>query len=318
MKELDSRQKHAGMTRASLHSCREKWPIGPLLSNVNGTESPGGYNSMKKQRDGYTVVPFSRGRQMISDILDIGRGKHMVHGLVEVDVTKVRQYIRDYEAATGTDISFAAFIVTCLGKAVDMNKHVHAYRARGNQLVLFDDVDVSTMIEIESEGKKLPIVHTIRTVNKKTYQDINKDIQKTRAEGAKSQSAPTSGKHRAFMAMPAFVRRFWLGRMFGSPHGQKRAGGTVLLTSVGMFAKGGGWGIPFTQYTLAVTLGGIAEKPVVVDGQIEIRELLNVTVSFDHDIVDGAPAARFTQQFIDLIERGYGLVVEQDVTPPQS
>jgi pyruvate/2-oxoglutarate dehydrogenase complex dihydrolipoamide acyltransferase (E2) component len=45
----------------------------------------------------------------------------------------------------------------------------------------------------------------------------------------------------------------------------------------------------------------------VVDGQIEIRELLNVTVSFDHDIVDGAPAARFTQRFKELIETGYGL-----------
>lgn len=272
---------------------------------------------MRKQHDGYTVIPFSKGRQLISDILDIGHGKHIVHGLVEADVTKVRQYIRDYEAATGTDISFTAFIATCLGKAVDMNKHVHAYRGRRNQLVLFDDVDVSTMIEIEMDGKKLPIVHTIRAVNKRTYQDINKDIQKTQAEGEKSQSAPTSGMHKAFMTMPAFARRFWLRRMVGNPHGQKRSGGTVLLTAVGMFAKGGGWGIPFTQYTLAVTLGGITEKPVVVDGQIEIRELLSVTVSFDHDIVDGAPAARFTQQFIDLIERGYGLVVEQAVTPEQ-
>ncbi|MCP4540241.1 MAG: hypothetical protein GY832_24135, partial [Chloroflexi bacterium] len=75
--------------------------------------------------------------------------------------------------------------------------------------------------------------------------------------------------------------------------------------------------IPVIQHSLAVTLGGIAEKPVVVDGQIEIRELLSVTVSFDHDIVDGAPAARFTQQFTDLIERGYGLV-EQDATPEQN
>jgi pyruvate/2-oxoglutarate dehydrogenase complex dihydrolipoamide acyltransferase (E2) component len=45
-----------------------------------------------------------------------------------------------------------------------------------------------------------------------------------------------------------------------------------------------------------------------------MREYLSVTVTFDHDIVDGAPAARFTQRLTDLIERGYGLV-EQDVTP---
>ncbi|NIS80500.1 MAG: hypothetical protein GTO14_09925 [Anaerolineales bacterium] len=50
-----------------------------------------------------------------------------------------------------------------------------------------------------------------------------------------------------------------------------------------------------------------------MDGRIEIREYLSLTVSFDHDIVDGVPAARFTERFKDLIEIGYGLV-EQDVS----
>jgi len=44
-----------------------------------------------------------------------------------------------------------------------------------------------------------------------------------------------------------------------------------------------------------------------VEGRIEIREYLSVTISVDHDIVDGAPAARFTQQLRELIESGYEL-----------
>jgi pyruvate/2-oxoglutarate dehydrogenase complex dihydrolipoamide acyltransferase (E2) component len=40
----------------------------------------------------------------------------------------------------------------------------------------------------------------------------------------------------------------------------------------------------------------------VHDGQVEVREYLNLTLSFDHDIVDGAPAARFTMKLIELIE----------------
>jgi pyruvate/2-oxoglutarate dehydrogenase complex dihydrolipoamide acyltransferase (E2) component len=79
-----------------------------------------------------------------------------------------------------------------------------------------------------------------------------------------------------------------------------------------MFGEGGGWGIPLAPYTLNVTLGGIGEKPGVMDGRIEIREYLSLTVSFDHDIIDGAPAARFTECFKDLIENAYGLI-EQDV-----
>jgi pyruvate/2-oxoglutarate dehydrogenase complex dihydrolipoamide acyltransferase (E2) component len=62
------------------------------------------------------------------------------------------------------------------------------------------------------------------------------------------------------------------------------------------------------NFPLTVTLGGIVEKPGVVDGQIKVREYLDVTVSFDHDIIDGAPAARFTRQFRELVEEGYGLI----------
>ncbi|MGE5334638.1 MAG: 2-oxo acid dehydrogenase subunit E2, partial [Nitrososphaerota archaeon] len=91
------------------------------------------------------------------------------------------------------------------------------------------------------------------------------------------------------------------------PRVQKLYGGTVGLTSVGMFSKGGGWAIALDYHTLDVALGGIAEKPGIVDGQIAIREFLDVTLSFDHDIIDGAPAARFIARFRDMIESGYGL-----------
>ncbi len=65
--------------------------------------------------------------------------------------------------------------------------------------------------------------------------------------------------------------------------------------------------IPINDHTLDLTLGGIAEKPGVVDGHIAIREYLCITLSFNHDLIDGAPAARFTGRLKELIESGYGL-----------
>ncbi|HEX9134315.1 MAG TPA: 2-oxo acid dehydrogenase subunit E2 [Ktedonobacteraceae bacterium] len=116
---------------------------------------------------------------------------------------------------------------------------------------------------------------------------------------------------RDFRFLPLVVFRFiwpifwWmLGRY---PRVQKRYGGTVGLTAVGMFGKGAGWGIPVEYRALSITLGGIAEKPGVVDGQIAIREYLCLTLSMDHTIIDGAPAARFTKRLKELIESGYGL-----------
>jgi pyruvate/2-oxoglutarate dehydrogenase complex dihydrolipoamide acyltransferase (E2) component len=79
------------------------------------------------------------------------------------------------------------------------------------------------------------------------------------------------------------------------------------MTAVGMFGTGAFWGIPVSNHSLQITLGGIAERPRIVDGQLEMREYLSVTMSFDHDIIDGAPAARFGQRLKELIESGDGL-----------
>ena len=77
---------------------------------------------------------------------------------------------------------------------------------------------------------------------------------------------------------------------------------------MGMFGNGAGWGIPpATPTALMVTVGGIGKKHAVVDGHTAVREYLSLTISVDHDLVDGAPAARFTRRLKELIESGYGL-----------
>jgi len=104
---------------------------------------------------------------------------------------------------------------------------------------------------------------------------------------------------------PFFWAFSWIGRKY--PQAWKKYVGTVGITAVGMFGKGAGWGIPPALPTLMITVGGIGEKPVLVDGQVAMRDYLSLTISFDHDIIDGAPAARFTERLKDLIESGYGL-----------
>src|SRR5690606_763740 len=112
---------------------------------------------------------------------------------------------------------------------------------------------------------------------------------------------------RLYTRLPGPLRRLAYRLGMASPYRTKQIAGTVSVTAVGMFGAGGGWGIPIPLYTLNLTLGGIAEKPGVIDGRIEPREYLSVTLSFDHDIVDGAPAARFGGRLRGLIEEAYGL-----------
>lgn len=69
-----------------------------------------------------------------------------------------------------------------------------------------------------------------------------------------------------------------------------------------MFNKDAAWFIPHGTKTVLITVGGFSEKVVEIEGNPVSREHLCLTVSFDHNIVDGAPAAQFMTQFADLIK----------------
>ncbi len=262
---------------------------------------------MRNRQDGYTVAPFPRARHIYMDSLYLGQRKHTVYALIEADVTRTRQLIREHKARTGETLSFTAFVILCVGKAVEMNKYLHAYRDWRNQLILFDEVDVTNMFEIEVDGKRLPLAHVMRAVNKRTYREIHDEIRAVQTERGQEKSLPYARYLKLYPLVPAFIRRLLYRMALRNPHWVKRYIGTVQVTAVGMFGEGGGWAITRPFYTLCIALGGITEKPGVVEGRIEIREYLSMTLAFDHDIVDGAPAARFTQRLKELIESGTGL-----------
>lgn len=81
-------------------------------------------------------------------------------------------------------------------------------------------------------------------------------------------------------------------------------GPAVGVTSLGMFSGGWGWAVPLAPLTVIATVGAIADRPVVHDGQIVARPMLPMTLTFDHAVVDGAPAARFTATLRSLVETG--------------
>lgn len=252
----------------------------------------------------YIVEPVPVLRRFSIDAGVRARRKHAIHGLLEMDVTRARQVIRDHKTRTGEGLSFTGYIITCLAKAIEADRHVHAYLDWRNRLIIFDDVNVNTMIEVETESGKVAMPHIIQSANRKTIQDIHAEIRGAQAHP--SRTGEMKFMH-LFLYLPGFLRRGFYGLVTRNPQRFRRYASSVLVTAVGMFGKGSGWGIPGVNFPLTITLGGMAEKPGVVDGRIEVRQYLCVTVSFDHDIIDGAPAARFTQRFRELVESGYGL-----------
>ena len=262
---------------------------------------------MKGNPEAYTIESIPKMRRFSLDAGYLGRRRHIVHGLIEADVSEVRKHIKDHERKTGEKLSFTAFIIYCLGKAIEKNPHMHAYRNWRNQLVIFEDVHINSMVEIERDGRRIPIPHIFKAVNRKSYDDILREIRSTQKDPRKTAE---SNFMEWFLLLPAFIRRVFYWIVMRIPQLFRNYSSSVMVTAIGMFGQGGGWGITMPNFTLTVTVGGIAKKPGVVDDKIEIREYLDMTVSIDHDVVDGAPMVRFVNYFRELIENGYGLISE--------
>ncbi len=254
--------------------------------------------------EGYRVLPIPIQRRFALDAGRLGRGKNTIHGLAEVDVTTARAKLRDHEERTGEKLSFTGFVINCLGEAIDRNREMQAYRDWRGRLVLFDDVNVSVMIEAPLEDRRVPMPYVIKAVNRKPYRLIHEEIRAVQSRPAGSEGARFM---RWFLVLPGFIRRTFYWVVLRVPRWFRAHSSSVLVTAVGMFSRGAGWGIPNASNTLTVTLGGIAEKPGIVEDRIEPRQYLHLTISVDHDVVDGAPTARFAQVLLDLIEGDFGL-----------
>jgi pyruvate/2-oxoglutarate dehydrogenase complex dihydrolipoamide acyltransferase (E2) component len=235
--------------------------------------------------------------------------KPMIHGLLEVDVTDARTSLRDYHTRTGEALSFTAFIIACVGQAVDENKAVHALRLGSSRVIHFADVDVLTWVERDVGGQQIILPYICRSANHKSVDQVHREIRTAQVQDL---SKAVDGGSKALQRLPAslYPLYFWastrLGRRY--PRQWKKSWGTITVSAVGMFGKGAGWGVPPSTPSLCwVTIGGIASRQLEVNGRTRRRQLLSLTVSFDHNMIDGAPAARFTARLKQLIETGFGL-----------
>jgi pyruvate/2-oxoglutarate dehydrogenase complex dihydrolipoamide acyltransferase (E2) component len=244
-------------------------------------------------------------RQIISATLSAARQKNIIHGLIEVDVTRIRQYMREQKLQTGETPSLSAYIIACMGRAIAENPTVQAYRVRG-KLYLYENVDVTTQVEREKDGQKITTTHIVRAANQKSFWDIHHEIR--RAQHGALEEGEIRQVQNMLLKLPEFILRLYWWMIRRDIRLLRQYGGMVGMTAVGMFGGSAGWGIPVSFHSLNVTVGGIGEKPGVIDGRIEIREFLCLTLSFDHDIMDGAPATRFTRRLKELIESGEGLL----------
>ena len=236
--------------------------------------------------------------------------KHYMKGFFELDVTEARRSIREYRRQHKKHLSFVAFFVHCVTRALSEHKSLNAGLMK-NRIVIFDDIDVSVAVEMDLQGEKVPRLIVIREAQKKNMQQIHDQIE-TAQKLNKEQGDVVQGEEKNLrpamlvMRLPKFIRRRIWNRLLRDPFFTKRMMGTVGITAIGMYGTIAGWPepIPTSNHAVSFALGSITKKPRVFKSEIAVREILHVTILMDHDIVDGAPAARFTERLRQLVEKG--------------
>uniref|UniRef100_A0A7S3KVH9 2-oxoacid dehydrogenase acyltransferase catalytic domain-containing protein n=1 Tax=Amphora coffeiformis TaxID=265554 RepID=A0A7S3KVH9_9STRA len=255
-------------------------------------------------------------RNLVVDAGHLASKRHIIHGFIEVDVTKAQLMRREHS------FSFTAFVIASLAHAVALHPQVQGMLTpRGNRVVVFRNVDVATMIEPHSGGDAFP--HIIRNAQARSVQDIGQELHDVKHQNPVQSPQQQQPNHRSvefYARLPRCIRLGIFRWMMRKPQRRQKLMGTVSLSSVGMFGgTGGGYAIGYLPcHTMGIFVGGMAQKPrVVVDPttgatKMEMRHYVCLSLQFDHDVVDGAPAARFTKTLTDLMESASVLLLDEE------
>jgi pyruvate/2-oxoglutarate dehydrogenase complex dihydrolipoamide acyltransferase (E2) component len=249
---------------------------------------------------GYKSIPLSFNRKVVIASATVTKEKNTFHSIAEVDISVPRRLIKEHFLKTGTKLSFTAYLVTCLAHVIKDHPLLNSF-IKGNQQIILEEVTVSVLIERELKGEKVPEPVAIRNASTKTYLHIHNEIRT--AQSQQGQQLGNLSKMTWIRFIPGFLLRLFI-RIADKNIKMGIRYGKVAVTAVGMFNKGRVWFIPHGSATVLITVGGINSRLVKENDQIIEKEHLCLTASFNHDLVDGAPAARFMDQFIETVKSG--------------
>ena len=260
-----------------------------------------------KIKKGFKSLPLSSYRQAVIASASVTKEKNAIHSFTEVDITKPRHLIKEHFEKTGEKLSLTAYIVTCLAQVIKEHPQLNSF-IKGRRLIILDDVTVSVLIERDMGGEKVPEPLAIKVAQEKSLRQIHEEIKEAKKQ--KSEKLGSLSGSTWLRLIPNFFLKTFI-RIADKNIHMAKTYGKIAVTAVGMFSKEAVWFIPHGSATVLITVGSISQKVIEIDGHFVSREHLCLTVSFDHNIVDGAPASRFMNQLIETIKSGHLLRMEQ-------
>ena len=222
------------------------------------------------------VIPFTGLRKAVAQAV-AASAQSAVHVtlVAEVDMTECvrmrESMLADIEARYGVRISYTDIIVMAVARAIE-DKPIVNSSLQGDQIVIHDRINIGIATAIEG-GLVVPVV---KDVASKTIPRISAEIKEL------------VGRARA-----------------GKAHGDDFRGGTFTITNLGVYGIDSFDPVITPGQSAILGVCRITEKPAVFQGRIEIRSMMSLCLSFDHRVMDGAPAAEYLARLRQILESPY-------------
>ncbi|MFS0876170.1 2-oxoglutarate dehydrogenase complex dihydrolipoyllysine-residue succinyltransferase [Solibacillus isronensis] len=256
----------------------------PAAPAAQAAQAPTGNGPMiftpAADTDRVTVEKMSRRRQTIAKrLLEVKQSTAMLTTFNEIDMTNIMALRKrkqdEFVKANDIKLGFMSFFTKAVVAALKKYPYVNA-QINGDEIHLNNFFDIGIAVSTE-EGLVVPVV---RDANAKNFAEIEKNI------------AELAGKARD--------KKLGLNDM---------AGGSFTITNGGVF--GSLMSTPIMNGTQAGILGmhSIVNRPVAVNGEVQIRPMMYVALSYDHRIIDGKDSVGFLKTVKEMIENPEDLLL---------
>ena len=220
-----------------------------------------------------TTTPLSSMRKIIADRLLLSKQTIPHFNLhVEADteaLMKLRKQVNaQVEDTHGNKYSVNDFVLKALISACQAVPEVNA-AFNGDSIVQYANVGVSVAIAVE-DGLVTPVVKNAQT---KSLLEISREVKDMAARARDKKLMPNEFD-----------------------------GGTITISNLGAWGIESFDAIVNPPQAAILSVGGISHKPVVVNGEIVVGQRMNIGLSCDHRVIDGAVAATFLNEVKKLIE----------------
>lgn len=197
----------------------------------------------------------------------------------EADVTELvrmrEQIVAETERLHGVRVSYNDIIVKVVARVLKQYPMMNA-RLAENEILLLDQVNVGVAVAVP-QGLVVPVIHNADLKDLITIANESRD----KIERARNGTLVT----------------------------EDISGGTFTVTNLGSYEIDAFTPIVNLPEVGILGIGRIVEKPAVFEGEITKRSMMYLSLSFDHRVIDGAPAAEFLRAVKHYLEKPYTLLI---------